>query len=345
MSSSSTIDQEKEKWMIECPGHFFWNSSMRRLNQMLKQELHPEHFELLDFTTLKYRLATWRDYSSWVLDRVFSALVKNSVSYTMRFRGVRVSMSAIYLHGYFEVNQHCVEFNQFRASIEQIFREYGCTVSLGQINIPLVRFKSTNSLKHIPNLDRWEECEFGELRMSEWVVHKGGRKYGNVPLQSFIAHRGNVNGKFVPDENKPEKIEELNKKGISCEIDIWYHANQYWLGHDAPETVVSFEWLMQYLPLRLIHCKNHEALDILHRECGRLGYNANLFYHTVEDYALTSRGHIIVHPDRIVLPDSIEMMPEMSGERDMKHRANTVCSDSRSYLRPIALGAVHSDSQ
>lgn len=345
MSSSSRIDQEKDKWMIECPGHFFWNSSMRRLNQMLQQELHPDHFELLDFTTLKYCLATWRDHSSWVLDRVFSTLVKDSVSYTMRFRGVRVSTNGIFLSGYFEVNQHCVEFQQFRATIEKIFRDYGCSVSLGQIGIPIVQFKSPNSIQHLPNLDRWEECELGELRMSKWVVHKEGRTYGTVPLQSFIAHRGNQNGKFVPDENKPEKIEELNKKGIPCEIDVWYKANQYWLGHDAPDTPVTFEWLMKDLSLRLIHCKNHEALDVLHRECGRLGYNVNLFYHTTEDYALTSRGHIIVHPDQTVLPDSIEMMPEMSKTRDLNHRANSVCSDSHSYLRPIKLGAVHSDSE
>ena len=343
--SSSIQDMEKDKWVIECPGHFFWNSSMRRLHTMLKQELNPEYFELLEFPTLRYRLATWRDFSSWVLDRIFTALEKDGVSYTMRFRGVRVSMTAIYLHGYFEVNQHFVQFSQLRGTIDHIFREYGCPVSLGQFGIPLVRFKNTYSHKHLPNLDRWEECEFGELRMSEWVVQRGGHSYGKVPLQQFIAHRGNLDGRFAPDENKVEVIEERAKKGIPCEIDVWYKENQYWLGHDAPETAVTFEWLMKDLPLRLIHCKNRRALDMLHRECGRHGYNVNLFYHTVEDYALTSRGQIIVHPDKACLPDSIEMMPELSKHRDIKHRANVVCSDSRSYLRPLKPTAVDSDSE
>jgi hypothetical protein len=333
MSSFSTEDQEKDKWMIDCPGHFFWNSSLRRLYAALDRELNPQYFELLDYTTARYRLASWRDHSSWILDRMFKLLEQEKNSYTIRFRGVRVGATAIQLNGYFEVNEHCVQFSQFHANIERIFKEYGCSVRLGQFSIPVARFKHEFSSKHLPNLDRWEECDFGELRMSQWVVQKGSRTYGRVPLQQFIAHRGNVEGRVAADENKPEKIEALNRKGIACEIDVWYTDGKYWLGHDAPETEISFEWLMDHLPLRLIHCKHHEALDKLHRECGRLGYNVNLFYHTVEDYALTSRGHIIVHPDQLCLPDSIEMMPELSKQRDMKTCSNCVCSDSRSNLR------------
>lgn len=343
--SASIHEAEKEKWIIECPGHFFWTPSIQRLARSLKQECNPEFFEVLDYTTLRYRLASWRDYSSWILDRIFKALEKDGFSYTIRFRGLRASMTAIHLHGYFEVASHAVEFTQLRATLNHIFRDYGCAVTLGQFSIPIVRFKNTNSHNHLPNLNRWEECEFGEMRMSEWVVSKGGRVYGKVPLQQFIAHRGNVVGKFIPDENKPEKIVELNRKGIPCEIDVWFIGGKFWLGHDAPETEIPFEWLMEHLPLRLIHCKNHEALDKLHRECGRLGYEVNLFYHTTEHYAMTSRRHIIVHPDQPCLPDSIEMMPEMSKQRDMKNRSNVVCSDSRSNLRPFLQTAVVPDSE
>jgi len=333
MMFSSSEDQQKDKWMIECPGHFFWKSSIRRLVSALDRELDPTYFELLDYTTARYRLAAWRDHSSWVLDRICKVLEQDGFSYTLCFRGVRIGASAIQLHGFIDVNEHCAQFLQLRANIDRIFREYGCPVTLGQFILPIARFKNEFSHQHLPNLDRWEECDFGEVRLSEWLVHKGSRTYAKIPLQQFIAHRGNVDGRFAADENKPETIQELNRKGIACEIDVWYRENKYWLGHDAPETEISFEWLMEYLPLRLIHCKHRESLDKLHRECGRLGYNVNLFYHTVEDYALTSRGHIIVHPDQICLPDSIEMMPEMSKQRDMKSRSNVVCSDSRSNLR------------
>lgn len=330
--SSSTPEWEKDNWIIECPGHFFWNSSIRRLYTSLKQELNPEFFELLELNTLRYQLANWRDHSSWVLDRIFKALEKDGFSYTLRFRGLQSSMSAIHLHGYFEVAEHGAAFSQLRATINQLFREYGCPVTLGQFSIPIVRFKNTDSHQHLPNLDRWKECEFGEVRMSEWLVQKRGSIYGKIRLQQFIAHRGNEKGRFAHDENKPEKIEELHQKGIVCEIDIWYKENQWWLGHDAPETKVTFEWLMKNPSLCLIHCKNYQALDTLHRECGSQGYDVNLFYHTVEDYALTSRGHIIVHPNQTCLPDSIEMMPELSKTRDMKKRSNYVCSDSRSNV-------------
>ena len=335
MFSFPSQDQEKEKWMIECPGHFFWTSSIRRLMSALDRELHPDYFELLDYTAAQFRLASWRDHSSWILDRLYKVLEQDGFSYTIRFRGISVSSTAIQLNGYFEVIEHSAQFSQLRGNIERAFRDYGSSVSLGDghFSIPIARFKNTFSQKHLPNLDRWEECEFGELRMSEWIIHKGGRTYGKVPLQQFIAHRGNVEGRFAIDENKQEKIDALNRKGIACEIDVWYKDDIYWLGHDAPETQISFEWLMEYLPCRLIHCKNREALDNLHRTCGKLGYNVNLFYHTMEDYALTSRGHIIVHPDQPCLPDSIEMMPELSKERNSMYKSNVVCSDSRSYLR------------
>lgn len=328
--SSLSSTKRNDKWNIECPGHFFWTPSIRRLYASLTQELNPEFFELLELKTLNYQLAEWRDYSSWILDRVTKALETDGFSYTLRFRGVRVGANEIQLNGYFEVNEHSAQFCQFRATIEQLFREYGCSVTLGQFSIPIARFKNKFSYQHVPNLDRWEECEFGELRFSQWIVQKDGRTYGKIPLQRFIAHRGNEKGRSLTDENKPERIDELNQKGIACEIDVWYKESQWWLGHDAPETQISFEWLLKYLPLRLIHCKNHEALDTLHRECGKQGYEVNLFYHTTEDYALTSRGHIIVHPDKPCFGDSIEMMPELSTQR--QGRSNVVCSDSRRNL-------------
>jgi hypothetical protein len=280
---------------------------------------------------------------------MFTLLKKDGYSYTMRFRGVRVSSTAIHLHGYFEVQQEAVQFNQLRAHVEHAFRDYGCPVTLGQISIPIVRFKNTFSHKHVPNLDRWEECDFGELRMSAWRIGVDDRPYGSVFLQKFIAHRGNVKGRYIPDENKPMLIDELNAKGVGCEIDVWFEGASWFLGHDAPEHNVSFDWLMKFLPLRLYHCKNAAALNKLHLECGRLGYEVNLFYHTVEDYAITSRGQIVVHPDRMCLPDSIEMMPELSKDRHDRFYPNIVCSDSEDFLRKRTLsfgkGAGDSDSE
>ena len=333
MNTSSTERRETNKWSIQCKGHFFWKPSIQRLSRSLERELNPEYFELVDYTTIHYRLAAWYDRCSWVLDRLFAILKNDGYSYTMRFRGVRVSTTAIHLYGYFEVPQEAVRFNQLRANVERVFREYGCPVSLGHISIPIVRFKNTFSHKHLPNLDRWEECEFGEIRMGSWRIAQDDKNYGSVPLQKFISHRGNMKGKYIPDENKPEKIDELNAKGMGCEIDVWFHKGSWFLGHDEPQYNVSFDWLMKYLPLRLMHCKNEDALDKLHLESGRLGYEVNLFYHTNEHYALTSRGHIIVHPDRLCLPDSIEMMPEMSKERFNRRCPNVVCSDSETNLQ------------
>lgn len=330
MSLASSQADEKNKWIIEAKHHFFWKPSIQRLYSSLKRELDPEYFELIDLSKLGFRLASWNDPSLSALDRIFNLLRKDGFSYTIRFRGVHTTTTAIHLQGYFEVSTEQLQFQQLRASVQKIFREYGCplNINLGHISIPIVRFKNTFSYQRLPTLDRWEECEFGELRMGQWRVYRDGRTYCLVPLQKFIAHRGNVKGRTVTDENKPQLIETLNAKGVACEVDVWYDGSDFWLGHDKGDYKVTFEWLMNFLPLRLYHCKNRQALDTLHRLCGRLGYEVNLFYHTDEDYVLTSRGHIIVKPDQFCLPDSIEMMPELSEERKNWHYTNVVCSDS-----------------
>ena len=54
----------------------------------------------------------------------------------------------------------------------------------------------------------------------------------------FISHRGNTSGPNPRDENKIEYIEET-LKNFDVEIDVWYHKNDYYLGHDEPSYKVN----------------------------------------------------------------------------------------------------------
>ena len=58
----------------------------------------------------------------------------------------------------------------------------------------------------------------------------------------FISHRGNTSGPNPRDENKIEYIEET-LKNFDVEIDVWYHKNDYYLGHDEPSYKVNNQFL------------------------------------------------------------------------------------------------------
>jgi hypothetical protein len=267
------------------------------------------------------------------------ALKKDNHSFITKFRGVKVSMSAIHLWGYFEDSQEATRMNKLVATLEKGCQEYGLTYQKNIfVSVPIVRFKNTSSLQHVPSFERWEECEFGELRMLEWTIRKGEQTYYTVPLNRFICHRGNLEKKFVPDENKPELLDRRISEGYGVELDVWFAKGAYWLGHDEPQYEVSFDWLMKHLGSKYIHCKNGETFEHLLSRCGKEGYAANLFYHTSEDYALTTRGHVIVHPGKPLLRGSVNMMPEMSVQRRPLSEWNktfALCSDSLSVEKVL----------
>lgn len=100
----------------------------------------------------------------------------------------------------------------------------------------------------------------------------------------LISHRGNVNGPSKDSENKVETIESTIMLGYDVEIDLWYINNSFYLGHDNPDTLVSFDFLTENKNKLWIHCKNLECLDKLH------GTNFNYFWHDKDLSTITSKG-------------------------------------------------------
>ena len=121
----------------------------------------------------------------------------------------------------------------------------------------------------------------------------------------LISHRGNTAGANPERENEPEYILETLSKGFDVEIDAWYKNDEWYLGHDEPHYETDFHFLCR--SGLWIHCKNYEALQ----KMVEIGVGINYFYHTTEDYVLTSRKYIWAYPDNVGGTNTICVLPEM----------------------------------
>jgi hypothetical protein len=146
----------------------------------------------------------------------------------------------------------------------------------------------------------------------------------------LISHRGNIQGSNPSNENNPDYIDIAIKHGYDVEIDIRYDSldNNFYLGHDNPQYVVTHYWLEQRMDNLWIHCKNIAALFYFSSKTG--GYN--YFWHQEDDFTLTSKGYIWTYPGKSYTSNSIIVMPEwsldVSSFSDLKfYNCFGVCSD------------------
>lgn len=152
----------------------------------------------------------------------------------------------------------------------------------------------------------------------------------------LIAHRGNINGSNPLNENNPDYIDEAISKGYDVEIDIRYDTldNNFYLGHDNPQYIVTPYWLAQRMENLWIHCKNIDALNYFVSKTG--GYN--YFWHQNDDFTLTSKNYIWTYPGKTYTPNSIIVMPEwnidVSNFSDLLvYGCYGICSDNVEYIR------------
>ena len=137
----------------------------------------------------------------------------------------------------------------------------------------------------------------------------------------LIAHRGNIHGPNVEDENKPQYILNSISHGYDCEIDVRYIDDVLYLGHDEPSYRIELSFLIENCNKLWIHCKNIEALDYL------IPYKClNVFWHQEDNYTLTSHNYIWCYPKQPSTKRSIILMPEYDNFNIDKY-AFGVCSD------------------
>lgn len=135
----------------------------------------------------------------------------------------------------------------------------------------------------------------------------------------LISHRGNLFGPNSDKENHPDYIEDALKYGCDVEVDVWYKHNKWYLGHDEPTYEVTSSFLSEK---RLwLHAKNGDAFNLLFQN-----YSANVFWHTTEDWVLTSKRYIWTYPGKQLYLDSVCVLPERGWMGDLK-KCHAVCTD------------------
>jgi hypothetical protein len=183
-------------------------------------------------------------------------------------------------------------------------------------------------------VERWSEATFGSIMISDWTIgtctllmRPGDRHdYTTVRCPLRVYHRGN-SARDLSVENNPKKLLELVRRGRHIELDIWTVGNKLFVGHDRPDVEVTYDWLLAVEPRALIHCKDGRTFSVLRRYFACRGIAANLFYHTSEDYALSTGGWVITYPGKPVFGEFLSMMPETAGRNPNMEAAAIICSD------------------
>ena len=144
----------------------------------------------------------------------------------------------------------------------------------------------------------------------------------------LIAHRGNINGPNLSEENSPTYIDYALKMDYDVEIDLRCEDHKFYLGHDQSQYQVSMSWLVERKDNLWIHCKDLDSLSIL----SNTPVNFNYFWHQDDDFTLTSQNYIWTYPGKSLTPRSIVVMPEWNIHLEqfvdiLNYKCFGVCSD------------------
>jgi hypothetical protein len=152
----------------------------------------------------------------------------------------------------------------------------------------------------------------------------------------LISHRGNIKGINPKEENKPSYIENALERGYDVEVDVWWHDNGFWLGHDSPQ----YETDLSFLSTSglWIHAKNLEALYEKGYSNRLLNYaKLNCFWHQEDDYTLTSHQWIWAYPSKSGNKRTICVLPETVPMHNVDvNEFGGICSDYIKSYRKLA---------
>lgn len=137
----------------------------------------------------------------------------------------------------------------------------------------------------------------------------------------LISHRGNINGRIIEAENRPDYIDDTIRLGYEVEIDMWVIEGTFHLGHDNPQYGISLHWIFERKDKLWIHCKNIEAVEWFNS----LGNTYNYFWHEEDTLTLTSHNYIWAYPGKQPIQNSIAIMPEINN--DNISQCLGICSD------------------
>ena len=137
----------------------------------------------------------------------------------------------------------------------------------------------------------------------------------------LIAHRGNLNGPNPDKENHPDYINKAIGSGYNVEIDVWFINDKWYLGHDNPTYEIKYNFLFD--SRFWLHAKNGEVFNKLLKD---KNYNFNVFWHTTDDWILTSNGYIWTYPNKFLYENSVCVLPELGYNGNLNVCA-AICTD------------------
>ena len=150
----------------------------------------------------------------------------------------------------------------------------------------------------------------------------------------IIAHRANLNGPNLNDENQISSINECIDSGFDVEIDLRLVKGKLYLGHDNPDSIISKGELDKMKNKLWIHCKNLEAFTFF----SNINENFNYFWHENDSYTLTSLGYIWSYPGGELSSRCICVMPELKQSlNEMRYLKNIeiagICTDYPNLIK------------
>jgi len=350
-------------------GSWHLQPSWLRLNKYIREiiqdnvgcfySVHPKfnegilHQTLLQFISFTNSRKYSQDEIKKSLDECYRIIKEKGKYLQVTYRGLVWTKTGLALCGYSNTSKDYEYIMSIRDEIEYSLKEKGLPCDIPYRNNILhstfLRWKQPPSQEVIDKLNqtihKWDECIFGEIRISEWKIGKASWKMldskrediYSVRVPKILLHRGN-NGLDNLNENDPATINIRNTEGYAVECDIWFRDNKWYLGHDVPEYEV-FD-IKGFLSERsnLIHAKDGETFAKLVKYCRERGFNNEIFYHTSEDYVISTRGTIIAYPGKELYDKNLCMMPENIGRSITgieQKNIGEVCSDSLKLIKSI----------
>ena len=274
------------------------------------------------------------------MECVSDVIAQSNLALWITYRGLVWTPSGLALAGYCDEEDKLM---RLREEIEKALQNNNlpCDIPYKNDILHATLFRWTKQpdgltlVKLEKEVERWSECVFGEMRVNRWIVGMASWRmrdderedYFAIPVHQHICHRGNLNGPTKELENNFGILIQRAIQGSHVELDVWYHENNLWLGHDKPEYKITIDWLASS-KRRLIHAKNGTTFEHLLQESGRKALDLHIFYHTEEDYVLTNKGLVICYPGKPLLQGSLSMMPERASytQSDLE-KTFSVCSD------------------
>ena len=148
----------------------------------------------------------------------------------------------------------------------------------------------------------------------------------------LISHRGNINGVEPSKENDPSYI-DLALESYEVEIDIRLVKNEFMLGHDLGQYLVTKDWLQDRAKKLWVHCKDYQSFSSL---CET---NIKAFYHSVEP-CVAVRNSDLIWCHRLADADHNSIVPLLEVNSLLLRKSlnggngvGAICSDYPSQIK------------